>query len=324
MPNEPGFRGLFDRHPKNPIIRARDLPYPANTVFNPAAVVIDGETLLLMRVEDMRGHSHLTVARSKDGITDWRFDPQPTFLPDPDRYPEEMWGIEDPRISYLEEQGRWAIAYTAFSVGGPLVALATTTDFKTFARLGPVMPPEDKDAALFPVRFNGRWAMLHRPMPASPSIGAHIWLSWSPDLKHWGDHQILLRARRGAWWDANKIGLSPPPLWTDQGWLILYHGVRMTASGAIYRLGMALLDLENPSKVIYRSDQWVFEPEADYERFGDVDKVVFPCGWVNVDGEVRIYYGAADSRIAIATAKIADLLDWLKQTAGRMRRDDIA
>jgi predicted GH43/DUF377 family glycosyl hydrolase len=324
MPNEPGFRGLFDRHPQNPIIRARDLPYAANTVFNPAAAIIDGETLLLMRVEDMRGHSHLTVARSKDGITDWRFDPQPTFLPDPDRYPEEIWGIEDPRITYLEEQGRWAIAYTAFSVGGPLVALATTTDFKTFTRLGPVMPPEDKDAALFPVRFNGRWAMLHRPMPASPSIGAHIWLSWSPDLKHWGDHHILLRARRGAWWDANKIGLSPPPLLTDEGWLLLYHGVRSTASGAIYRLGLALLDPENPTKVIYRSDEWVFEPEPDYERFGDVDKVVFPCGWVNVDGEARIYYGAADSRIAIATAKIADLLDWLKQTAGRMGRDDIA
>jgi predicted GH43/DUF377 family glycosyl hydrolase len=323
MSDMSGYRGLFTRHPDNPIIKARDLPYRANTVFNPAAAIVDGETLLLLRVEDMRGHSHLTVARSRDGVTGWRFDPEPTLLPDPDNWPEEIWGIEDPRITYLVDQKVWAIAYTAFSVGGPLVSLATTEDFRSFKRIGPVMPPEDKDAALFPVRFGGRYAMLHRPMPTVPSIGAHIWLSWSPDLKHWGEHHIVLRARRGGWWDANKIGLSPPPLETPEGWLILYHGVRSTASGAIYRLGMALLDLENPQRVVYRSDEWVFEPEADYERFGDVDKVVFPCGWVSTDGEVRIYYGAADSRVGLATARVADLLDYLRSTSSRMRRDDI-
>jgi predicted GH43/DUF377 family glycosyl hydrolase len=318
------FSELFARHPANPILTARDLPYPANTVFNAGATLIDGETLLLMRVEDRRGHSHLTVARSKDGISDWQIDPQPSFTADPDRYPEEIWGVEDPRITWLEEPGHYAIAYTAFSVGGPLVSLATTSDFKKFQRLGPVMPPEDKDAALFPVKFNGRWAMLHRPVPASSGAGAHIWLSWSPDLRHWGDHHILLRARRGGWWDANKIGLSPPPLRTDEGWLILYHGVRLNASGAIYRLGLALLDLDMPTKVISRSDEWVFEPEREYELFGDVDKVVFPCGWVQLDGEVRIYYGAADSRMALASAKVSDLLEYMKATAGRMRRDDIA
>ncbi|MEO8668731.1 MAG: hypothetical protein ABI399_09460 [Bauldia sp.] len=314
---------LFKRHPLNPILTVADLAYPASTIFNPAAVQVGEETVLLMRVEDRRGHSHLTVARSRDGVTGWVIDPKPTFVADPDRYPEEIWGIEDPRITYLEEQKRWAITYTAFSVGGPLVALAVTNDFRNFERLGPVMPPEDKDAALFPVRFNGRWAMLHRPVPSAGNTGAHIWLSWSPDLKHWGDHHILLRARRGGWWDANKIGLSPPPLLTDEGWLLLYHGVRLTASGAIYRLGLALLDREDPTRVISRGDEWIFQPEEDYERFGDVDKVVFPCGWVERDGEVRIYYGAADSRIALATAKVSDLLDWLKLTTSRMRRDDI-
>jgi predicted GH43/DUF377 family glycosyl hydrolase len=314
---------LFRRHPLNPILTVGDLAYPANTIFNPAAVQVGNETILLVRVEDRRGHSHLTVARSKDGITGWVIDPQPTFVADPDRYPEEIWGVEDPRITYLEEQNRWAITYTAISVGGPLVALAVTNDFRVFERLGPVMPPEDKDAALFPVRFKGRWAMLHRPVPAAGLTGAHIWLSWSPDLRHWGDHHILLRARRGGWWDANKIGLSPPPLLTDEGWLLLYHGVRMTASGAIYRLGLALLDRDDPTKVISRGDEWVFQPDEDYERFGDVDKVVFPCGWVETDGEVRMYYGAADSRIAVATARISDLLAWLKLTASRMRRDDI-
>lgn len=315
-------RGLFDRHEKNPILHASDLPYGCNTVFNPAAALVDGETLLLLRVEDMRGISHLTVARSRDGIGDWRIDEEPTFTGDPDNYPEEIWGIEDPRLTYLEEEGCWIVAYTAYSVGGPLVALATTTDFKTFNRLGPATAADDKDAAIFPCRFDGRWAMIHRPMPAMSAVGAHMWLSWSPDLRHWGDHHILLRARRGAWWDANKIGLSPPPLRTDEGWLILYHGVRNTASGAIYRLGLALLDLENPSRVLHRSDEWVFEPEKDYERFGDVDKVVFPCGWVEQDGSVRMYYGAADSRIGVATARTSDLLDALKNS-GRTRDEDI-
>jgi predicted GH43/DUF377 family glycosyl hydrolase len=318
------LKELFSRYQGNPIITAKDLPYPANTVFNPAATLFEGDTLLLLRVEDRRGHSHLTVARSKDGLTNWRFDSTPTFVADPDRYPEEIWGVEDPRITYMEEDNKWAIAYTAFSVGGPLVSLATTTDFRTFTRLGPVMPPDDKDAALFPVRFRGRWGMLHRPVPTMAATGAHIWLSWSPDLRHWGDHHILLRARRGSWWDANKIGLSPPPLRTSEGWLMMYHGVRTTASGAIYRLGLALLDLDNPSRVIYRSDEWVFEPDTDYELFGDVDKVVFPCGWVEENGEVRIYYGAADSRIAVASANVAELLDWLRQTAARPRSDDIA
>lgn len=307
------YKEIFQRYENNPIITVKDLPYPANTVFNAGATRFNGETVLLMRVEDRRGISHLTVARSRDGITQWQIDPRPTLIPDPDNYPEEIWGIEDPRITCLEEREEWAVAYTAYSRGGPLVSLACTKNFKNFERMGSVMPPEDKDAALFPVRFNDRWAMIHRPVSAFPSMGAHIWISFSPDLKHWGDHQILIPARIGGWWDANKIGLSPPPLKTDEGWLILYHGVRTTASGAIYRLGLALLDLENPSKLIVRSDQWVFGPEESYEIFGDVNKVVFPCGWTTIGDKVRLYYGGADTCIALATASLSELLAWLKE-----------
>lgn len=303
---------LFHRHPGNPIISVGDLPYPANTIFNAGAIQVEGDTVLLMRVEDRRGISHLTVARSRDGISNWQIDPQPTLKPSPDTHPEEIWGIEDPRITCLEDQKVWAITYTAYSQAGPLVSLATTTDFRTFKRHGVVMPPEDKDAALFPVRFDGRWAMLHRPVSNMPSTGAHIWLSFSPDLKHWGDHQILIRARRGAWWDANKIGLSPPPLQTREGWLLLYYGVKTTVSGAIYRLGLALLDLDDPRQVLARSDEWIFSPREPYELFGDVDKVVFPCGWILDGDEIRLYYGAADSCLALATGRLSELLSWLK------------
>ncbi len=309
---EPSSNQLFQRHEANPIITAQDLPYPANSVFNAGATEMNGETLLLMRVEDRKGISHLSVARSRDGVHNWRIDDQPTLTPSAGTHPEEVWGIEDPRITYIEEEKCWVVVYTSYSMGGPLVSLATTEDFKTFDRHGPVMPPEDKDAALFPVKFKGRWAMLHRPTSTFAYTGAHIWLSFSPDLKHWGDHRILIPARKGGWWDANKIGLSPPPMRTDEGWLILYHGVRTTASGAIYRLGLALLDLNDPRKVIARSDEWVFSPEESYEVFGDVDKVVFPCGWIADNDEVRLYYGGADKCIALAAAGLSELLAWLK------------
>ena len=301
---------LFQRHEENPILTAQNWPYPVHSVFNAAAALVDGETLLLIRAEDFRGFSHLTVARSADGVHGWEIHPHPSLTPDPKRYPEELWGIEDPRLTWLEEREEWAIAYTAYSGGGPLVSLATTKDFKTYCRLGPVMPPEDKDAALFPVRFGGRWAMLHRPV-STGFQGRQIWLSFSPDLKHWGDHRPVIFAREGGWWDSNRIGLSTPPLATPQGWLILYHGVRGTASGSIYRLGLALLDLNDPTCLTHRTDQWIFGPMAAYEKEGDVDDVVFPCGWVLEDDTIRMYYGAADLSIALATARLSELLDFV-------------
>lgn len=311
-----GFRELFRRYEDNPILTVNDWPYPANSVFNAGATLLPGgETLLLARVEDRRGISHLTAARSADGVRHWQIDPRPSLMPDPEHYPEEIWGIEDPRITWVPELGKYAVTYTSYSTSGPLVSLALTQDFHDFERKGAVLPPEDKDAALFPRRFNGRWAMLHRPVPGFPGARANIWLSYSPDLKHWGDHTVVLEARRGAWWDANKVGLSPQPIETPDGWLIIYHGVRMTAAGCLYRLGLALLDPEQPDKVIRRGDEWVFGPDKPYERVGDVGDVVFPCGVVHHEktGELRVYYGAADTSIALATCNINELLDWLKQ-----------
>ncbi len=301
------FDELFQRYHNNPILAINDWPYPANTVFNCGAAAVNGETILLARVEDLRGISHLTVARSKDGISNWRIDPEPTLLPDAGRYPEEVWGIEDPRITYVGELGEYIIAYTAYSRSGPLVSLAKTKDFISFDRLRAVLPPENKDAALFPIRFEGRWAMLHRPVIATPYSAAHIWISFSPNLLHWGEHRIVVRAREGSWWDAGKIGLSPPPIQIPEGWLVLYHGVRKTGGGAIYRLGLVLLDLKNPTKVLRRGDGWIFGPRERYEREGDVDDVVFPCGWIAENDEVRLYYGGADTCIALATAKLSDL-----------------
>jgi len=305
---------LFERHRGNPLLTAADWPYPINTVFNAGATrLLDGTTLLLCRVEDRRGHSHLCAARSRNGIDAWEIDPQPTLAPDVERHPEEIWGVEDPRITYVPELKKYAVTYTSYSRGGPGVSLALTENFKTFERLGVVMSPEDKDAALMPHKIGGYWAMIHRPVTV---FGAHIWISYSPDLRHWGSHRMILQARRGGWWDANKIGLSPPPIETTKGWLMIYHGVRQTPSGSLYRLGLALFDRETPERCLRRGDMWIFGPEEPYEREGDVGNVVFPCGYtVAPDGDtVNLYYGAADTCMALATGSIRRMLDWLERT----------
>jgi predicted GH43/DUF377 family glycosyl hydrolase len=304
---------LLHRHAGNPILTADAWPYAVHTVFNAGAVrLADGTTLLLCRVEDRTGLSHLCAARSANGVDGWVIDPEPTLTPDPARYPEELWGIEDPRITFAEELGRYAVAYTAFGKGGPGVALALTEDFRSFERLGLVLQPEDKDAALLPRRVDGNFALLHRPMTHGHG---DIWLSFSPDLRNWGGHRPVLRARRGGWWDANKVGLSPPLIETPRGWLMLYHGVRQTASGNLYRLGLALLDLDRPDRCLLRGGSWIFGPEAPYEREGDVPNVAFPCGYtLDADGDtLNLYYGAADTSIALATGSVRQLLAWLDE-----------
>ena len=302
--NTRGPHSIFRRHSGNPILTPSLWPYPANAVFNPGATEFHDETLLLVRVEDLRGFSHLTVARSKNGKTNWRISPHPTLEPDVN-FQELQWGLEDPRIVWLSEKGKYAVTYVCFSPGGPLVSLMMTEDFHTFHRMGPLLPPEDKDASLFPRRFKGRFALIHRPIIRGE---AHMWMCFSPDLRHWGDHRVVI-PRRPGWWDCHKVGLGAQPIETPEGWLVIYHGIRVAASGSLYRVGLALLDLEEPWKLISRSEQWVLSPAASYEQTGDVPGVVFPTGAVVDRGtnELRLYYGAADKVVGLATADLGEV-----------------
>ena len=307
---------LFRRYPGNPILTAADFPMNVNSVFNPGATTYEGETLLLCRVEHRTGLSSLVVAHSRDGLTDWIVEPDRCMEPLTDTH-DEMWGIEDPRITKCGDE--YYIVYTGFSTSGPLVCLAVTTDFREFRRLGVLSSPEDKDAALFPCQIGGSWMLIHRPVPRIESIGAHIWVSTSPDMAHWGNPQLLLEARRGGYWDANKVGLGPPPLLTDEGWLIGYHGVRVTAAGSLYRMGLALLDRDDPTKLVARGSDWVMGPTEPYEVTGDVPGVVFPSGWNLLDDgdTLRTYYGAADTSIAVADASLAEVLDFVLERPTR-------
>jgi beta-1,2-mannobiose phosphorylase / 1,2-beta-oligomannan phosphorylase len=305
-----GDSELFVRHPANPILTAADWPSTVNVVFNPAAVEVGGETVLLARVEARTGISHLTVARSANGVDQWRVEPEPLLAPR-EGVDGEEWGFEDARAVWVEELGRYVITCTAYGHAGPAVFLATTEDFNSVDRVGIVVAPEDKNAALLPERVGGKWILFHRPTSGFASSRAGISLSRSSDLRSWSTPEVVMQPREGAWWDSMRIGIGPPLLKTDHGWLLVYHGVKETVAGAIYRVGLALLDLEEPTRVLRRTAGWVLGPHEPYERQGDVPNALFPCGLIHdrESGRLRLYYGAGDTSICLATAALADVLE---------------
>ncbi|WP_438444184.1 glycoside hydrolase family 130 protein [Gorillibacterium sp. sgz5001074] len=240
--------------------------------------------------------SHLRVARSKDGIR-FEIDEQPSMFP---MDGEEAWGIEDPRITQLGNQ--YYITYSAVSSKGVAVRLAVTEDFRRFERLGLILPPENKDVAIFPATIGGKYFMLHRPVPKS--IGSpEMWIAESPDLIHWGNHRFLIGLRDESW-DNGRIGGGAVPFLTDDGWLELYHGADMNDR---YCMGAVLLDREDPGKVLARSRVPVLLPEADYERNGFFGGVVFSCGVLPMGQTVRMYYGAADEVMACADLSLEEI-----------------
>lgn len=308
----PNYPELFIRYEKNPILTSTMWPYPVHTVFNPGATLLkDGSTLLLCRLEDRKGLSQLGIARSNYGLDHWSIDPSPFMIAEPEKYPGECWGLEDPRITYIPELNRYIVTYVSYGENGPSVSLASTEDFLLHTKLGMVLKPNDKDAALFSRKIQNKWVILHRPIEQD---NANIWISYSEDLIHWGERKLVFGTRNGGWWDAEKIGLATPPIETKEGWLIIYHGVKKNASGYLYRIGLALLDLQSPDKCIKRCNDWIFAPETDYERFGDVKDVVFPCGFIVLpdNDTIHLYYGAADTSIGVAIGSIRNLLDWLR------------
>ena len=305
---------LFTRNPRNPLLTAADWPHTVNAVFNPGAVRLkDGTTLLLCRVEDRRGISSLWAARSSNGVDNWEIDPEPTLAPEPEKNPEEVWGVEDPRIVWLEEIGKYAITYTAYSQTGPAVSLALTEDFRAFERLGLVMPPEDKDAALVPRRYGGRWLMIHRPV-------------YRTRCRRYLDVGISRPAALGpAPAPAGAPGAAPggtrtrsvsrtPLIETDRGWLMLYHGVR-DDRGRVASTGWAsrsstLATRAGACCAVTNGFSARASPTSARATSADV---VFPCGYtLGDDGDTfNIYYGAADTCIGLATGRISEILSWL-------------
>ncbi|MBE9546658.1 MAG: glycoside hydrolase family 130 protein [Proteobacteria bacterium] len=298
-------RSPFERFYKNPIIERTDIPYSCNSVFNAAACMFKNEYLLLLRIEDLEGKSHLTIARSKDGVN-FIIDKKPWIEPshDSNYEPYERYGIEDPRITQIE--GTYYIVYTAFGPYGVRIGIGKTRDFKKFERISLATEVDNKDGVLFPERINGEYVLITRP--GGGGQRGDIWISFSPDLIYWGKSRLLMYPRPGGW-GSQKLGASTPPVKTDEGWLLFYHGVRQTAAGKMYRIGAMLLDLEKPYMIKGYAPHFIFGPEELYERIGDVPNVVFPCGAIlEEDGTIKMYYGVADTAIAMATANVEEII----------------
>lgn len=246
--------------------------------------------------------SHFRIARSQNGI-DFIIDEKPCMLPD-NEY--EMYGIEDPRITEID--GTYYINYSACStIGGVTTSLAATKDFVTFEKKGVIFTPDNKDVAIFPEKINGKYYALNRPISHEYGL-KDIWISESTNLLHWGNHKFLMSTREGKW-DNGRIGCSAVPFKTEQGWVEIYHGASKENK---YCLGAALYDLNDPSKVLARTEHPIIEPEADYEVNGFFGNVIFNCGVLNEDGVIKIYYGAADTFIGYAEIELREIMDDLK------------
>jgi len=302
-------RDLFTRFEGNPILSAANWPYPIDRVCNPAATEFNEETVLLVRTVDRREFSHLSLARQviSGGLIRWQIDENPTLEADPE-HGEFNKGLEDPRVVWVEELREYVIACVSFRmerIGTPYgISLIGTRDFKNFRRISKPLDPENKNASLLPKMIGGKFALIHRPIR---NHNAHVAISFSEDLVNWGGEEILFSARPW-YWDSVMIGLGCPPIETKEGWLVVYHGSWGKANKLVYRVGLALLDLES-LKLIRRSEYWVLGPETQYE--GGEDGIVFPCGAIVDGNDLRIYYGTNDSKIGLATAHMDEVMDYI-------------
>ena len=300
------------RSGRNPIIRPRPgVLWEGKSTTNPGVVRYDGVIHILYRAIDERNRSSLGYATTIDGETMTERTDEPTFAP---TEPWEEYGCEDPRITRFEDE--FYIFYTAFSRVGPRIAAASTSDFRSFTKYGIVGPDhDDKDCALFSERIDGHLAAAHRIEPnIELAFFDHVKKldrrphdANSPRYLSRIEANVIMKPEQK--WEAQKVGIGPPPIRTEAGWLVIYHGVD---PNTVYRAGAALLDLENPTRVISRTVEPILEPEMDYERVGVVPNVVFPEGAVVRDGELVVYYGAADRVCCMAKISLDALMESLE------------
>jgi len=297
---------LVKRYDKNPILTAKDIPYQVSTVHNAGVTKFNDKYIMLFRSHLHNGRSVIGIAESDDGFN---FTPrkEPFLVPEKGGVfgEYEEYGVEDVRISNID--GKYYLTYSAYSHHGVRIGLAVTEDFKHVERISLITQADLRNVVIFPEKINGKYVRLDRPhSEISPWA---VWISYSPDLVHWGDSKVVMKPQ-SYHWDEMKIGPGATPFKTDKGWLNIYHGVFDTMAGAVYRLGVALHDLNDPSIILGMSDKWILEPVDPWERTGYVPNVVFTCGVApEDDGTVKIYWGGADTVMCAGTAKIDELVN---------------
>jgi len=297
---------IVTRYKKNPILTKNDVPYQVATVHNAGMVKYQERYIMLFRSHLHNGRSIIGIAESKDGYN-FKVGAEPFLTPssDGDFGEYEEYGVEDVRISKIDDD--FLLTYSAYSRHGVRIGLAKTKDFKTVERISLITQSDLRNVVIFPEKINGLYVRLDRPH--SEISKWSIWISYSPDLIHWGNSKVIMKPETYHW-DEMKIGPGATPIKTDKGWLNIYHGVFETMSGVVYRLGVALHDLNDPSKILGVSDEWILQPEDVWEVTGYVPNVVFTCGAIeDDDGTIKIYWGGADSVMCAGVAKTDDLID---------------
>ena len=295
----------------NPII-THDEVKDANSIFNSAVVPYNGEFRGVFRCDRTDWVPFLFRGKSKDGVN-WDIDDEPL------RFENKIEGVPyvygyDPRVCEID--GRYYIVWcTGMDNWDPTIGMAWTDDFETFHHMENAFLPNNRNGVLFPRKINGSYVMLSRPSSSGHTDRGSIYLSQSPDLTYWGKHRLVMNPAVG--WQAAKIGAGPTPIETDEGWLLIYHGVRQTCNGLVYMAGTAILDLEKPWKVLYRTKKYILSPREDYERVGDVPNVVFPVSTLcdKDTGRIAIYYGCADTAVGLAFTTADDLIEFTKNNS---------
>ena len=297
---------LIKRYPHNPILTRDDVPFPVVTVHNAGIIKFKNRYIMIFRSHKYNGRSILGKAESDDGFH-FTVDKEPFMVPATEGIFKEYeeYGVEDPRVVFLEN--KFLITYSAYSRHGVRIGLAKTKDFTSVERVTFITEADYRNVVIFPEKFNGLYARLDRPH--SEISPWSIWISYSPDLKYWGESKLIMKPL-AYHWDEMKIGPGAPPIKTSRGWLNIYHGVFSTMDGSVYRLGVALHSLEDPSQIIAVGDEWILQPDEAYEITGYVHNVVFTCGAVpEEDGTIKIYWGGADQVMCVGTANVESLVD---------------
>jgi predicted GH43/DUF377 family glycosyl hydrolase len=303
--DHPRRRDIVHRYEANPVLQLDSLTFRCSDIHNSGFIEIGDIILSLVTVEHLSGITAIHLARPT-GYGKYTLDETPFLSPsdDPEYADHEIHGVRDARITCLENQ--YYIVYNALGIHGHRLALAKTENFESVQRLGLISQPDTKAGLLFPEKINGRYARLERP-----SDGC-IWLTYSDDLKYWGSSQKILAPRSGHW-DANRIGAGPVPIKVDNYWLLVYYGAKHTSAGPIYRLGAALLDYTDPTKILGRTGIPILAPRENYERIGDLPNIVFSTGAAIRKGNLLVIaYGAANSCICLGTAKLEEVIELCK------------
>lgn len=295
------------RYAQNPVIPRNILPN-SNSVFNSAVVPFEGGFAGVFRVDDRSRNMELHAGFSKDGLT-WDIHPERIhFETDISEMAEFQYGY-DPRVCWIED--RFYITWCNAYGWKPTIGVAYTFDFKTFHQLENAYLPFNRNGVLFPRRIQGNYMMMSRPSDSGHTPFGDIYISQSPDMTFWGKHRHVMGPSKG--WEATKIGAGPIPIETDRGWLIFYHGVLTSCNGYVYSFSAALLDKDEPWKVLKRGRDYLLSPQMLYECVGDVQNVTFPCAnLVDADtGRIAIYYGCADTVTSLCFTTVDDVIDWL-------------